>query len=198
MRVVLAHLALASYLLVTLGVVVLSVPPRAAPTAVAAERHPCEGCACGCVSAEQCWLHCCCHSLEERLAWAKRHGVTPPAPFDALLAARHEADSPDGSCCGASSSAGTAATGATPPARADREFQPPAPTPPGPLPVFTPLDCRGLAASLFALAAVPPPLTLTRVTRPVPAAVASLGAIDDHAAAPLWSPRPAVPPPRAR
>jgi hypothetical protein len=34
---------------------------------------------CGCRTAEQCWRSCCCHSLAERIAWARQYGVTPPA-----------------------------------------------------------------------------------------------------------------------
>ena len=42
------------------------------------EFFPCSDCACGCASAEQCWRSCCCHSLAERMAWARVHGVRPP------------------------------------------------------------------------------------------------------------------------
>lgn len=52
------------------------------------ERFPCEGCACGCVSAAHCWTSCCCHTLDERLAWAEAHGVPIPREI-ALLAYRH-------------------------------------------------------------------------------------------------------------
>ena len=44
-----------------------------------AERHPCEGHSCGCGSAHDCWTNCCCHTPEQRLAWAIREGVQPPA-----------------------------------------------------------------------------------------------------------------------
>ncbi|WP_145076870.1 hypothetical protein [Aureliella helgolandensis] len=40
---------------------------------------PCQSCACGCVTAEQCWTSCCCYSPSERLQWAQENGVTPPA-----------------------------------------------------------------------------------------------------------------------
>ena len=43
-----------------------------------AERFPCEACGCGCRTARQCWLNCCCHSDEERLDWADREGVEVP------------------------------------------------------------------------------------------------------------------------
>ncbi len=42
------------------------------------ERFPCEGCACGCVNADQCWTSCCCHTLGERIDWAQSRGVTIP------------------------------------------------------------------------------------------------------------------------
>jgi hypothetical protein len=43
------------------------------------ELFPCAGSSCGCRTAHQCWHSCCCTTLAERLAWAKRHGVRPPA-----------------------------------------------------------------------------------------------------------------------
>ena len=46
---------------------------------VTVDRHPCEGHACGCGSVHDCWTNCCCHTPEERLAWAIREGVQPPA-----------------------------------------------------------------------------------------------------------------------
>lgn len=45
----------------------------------AAERYPCEDCPCGCTGAAQCWAHCCCHTTEQRLAWALERGVRPPS-----------------------------------------------------------------------------------------------------------------------
>jgi hypothetical protein len=49
-----------------------------------AERYPCQGHACGCVDAAQCWHSCCCYSPAEKLAWAKRQGVIPPRSVMAL------------------------------------------------------------------------------------------------------------------
>jgi len=40
---------------------------------------PCQDHACGCLSAEQCWRHCCCFTAAERWAWAEAHQVEPPA-----------------------------------------------------------------------------------------------------------------------
>lgn len=42
------------------------------------ERFPCENCGCGCHSATVCWTNCCCHTMADRLAWARREGVRPP------------------------------------------------------------------------------------------------------------------------
>lgn len=43
-----------------------------------AERYPCEACPCGCSTADYCWKSCCCHTLAERITWAKRNDVRPP------------------------------------------------------------------------------------------------------------------------
>ena len=62
-------------------VVLLGAPVPLAPaqeTIVdAAPRFPCERGSCGC-SAKHCWSSCCCHSLSDRLAWAKRNKIRPP------------------------------------------------------------------------------------------------------------------------
>jgi len=39
---------------------------------------PCMYSRCGCQNADQCWRSCCCHTVSERLAWARAHGVAPP------------------------------------------------------------------------------------------------------------------------
>lgn len=53
--------------------------PMGAAGAVAAKDRsrpfPCMDSPCGCATAEQCYSRCCCHSVAERLAWARRHGV---------------------------------------------------------------------------------------------------------------------------
>ncbi len=42
------------------------------------ERFPCEACPCGCGTADYCWRSCCCHTLQQRLAWAVKNEVRPP------------------------------------------------------------------------------------------------------------------------
>jgi hypothetical protein len=39
---------------------------------------PCQDHACGCGSAEQCWQHCCCFTVQERWTWARDHAIEPP------------------------------------------------------------------------------------------------------------------------
>lgn len=68
----------AAVLVVWYALIVVGLPIPTAPRSLV-ERFPCEHGHCGCTSAEHCWRSCCCHSLSERLAWAKREGVTPPA-----------------------------------------------------------------------------------------------------------------------
>lgn len=51
---------------------------RLVPASELAERYPCDDHACGCVTASECWLHCCCHTHQQRLNWAAAHGVRPP------------------------------------------------------------------------------------------------------------------------
>lgn len=51
------------------------------------EPYPCQNCACGCANAEMCWKNCCCYTQEQKLAWAEKHGVTPPDYVLAFVAA---------------------------------------------------------------------------------------------------------------
>jgi hypothetical protein len=67
------------YLAVTIGLPV----PRLAHRP-GGEPFPCQqhAGACGCTSAAECWAHCCCFSLDVRLAWAREHGVHPPREIE--------------------------------------------------------------------------------------------------------------------
>src|SRR5437763_631040 len=64
------------YIVLALGI------PLPMPSQIAAkdvtQPFPCMDCACGCRDAEQCWRHCCCRTLAERLTWAREHNVRPP------------------------------------------------------------------------------------------------------------------------
>jgi hypothetical protein len=59
--------------------VALDIPLPASVHKDASEPFPCQNHPCGCQTAEQCWRHCCCFTAEERWAWARAHGVEPPA-----------------------------------------------------------------------------------------------------------------------
>jgi hypothetical protein len=74
-RLRLARLALLAIYIVTAAGVPL---PAGNLAHKSGELFPCSECACGCATAEQCWRSCCCHSLAERMAWAREHGVRPP------------------------------------------------------------------------------------------------------------------------
>ncbi len=108
--------ALAIYLAAVVGVPL--------PAALKKQRDaafPCQGHACGCLSARECWEHCCCFSPKQKLAWARSHGITPPARLVAVVetieanplltsrdehaddetesACHDEHEAPGGSCC---------------------------------------------------------------------------------------------------
>jgi hypothetical protein len=42
---------------------------------------PCQNHACGCSDADYCWRYCGCHTVAEKLAWAREHNVTPPKHY---------------------------------------------------------------------------------------------------------------------
>jgi hypothetical protein len=52
--------------------------PGAVENPVGSTPFPCQDHHCGCRSADRCWRSCCCMSTQEKLAWAKEHGVAPP------------------------------------------------------------------------------------------------------------------------
>lgn len=68
-----ALVSLLAYLAVTIG---LPLPGRSGKDH--SVPFPCQDNPCGCQTAEECWRHCCCNTPEQRLAWARAHGVTPP------------------------------------------------------------------------------------------------------------------------
>ncbi len=61
------------------------------------ERFPCEHCGCGCQSAEQCWAHCCCFTVQQQIAWGRQNGVT--VPDFVVAAAKREAAKPPKPAC---------------------------------------------------------------------------------------------------
>jgi hypothetical protein len=102
--------AVCAFLLGAYIVTAAGIPlPLASGPVKTRELFPCAMTRCGCDSAERCWRSCCCHSLAERLAWARRNGVRPPAfavaqaraagIYLSLLADTGAADERPGSCC---------------------------------------------------------------------------------------------------
>lgn len=80
------------------GVAMGSVGLPVAPAGLAGGAFPCQGHGCGCRTAADCWLGCCCMTPGQRLSWAKKHGVTPPAELVELA----EVEAPKAlrrSCC---------------------------------------------------------------------------------------------------
>jgi hypothetical protein len=70
-----AGITLLAYLTAALG---LPLPVSAARSKKGGVPFPCQDNPCGCQSAEECWRGCCCFTAEERWAWARAHGITPP------------------------------------------------------------------------------------------------------------------------
>ena len=67
-----------------MAIATLGIPLPQQVMKVITEPFPCMHCGCGCTDAATCWKECCCFSTEEKLAWAKEHGVQPPAFLAAL------------------------------------------------------------------------------------------------------------------
>jgi hypothetical protein len=85
-----ATVALVAYLLTATGV-----PLPGRDLKRGSQPFPCQGHACGCSSAEQCWKRCCCYSPRQKLAWAQANGVTPPAALVAEVAQLDEREPHD-------------------------------------------------------------------------------------------------------
>jgi hypothetical protein len=63
------------------------------------EPFPCQGHACGCQTADQCWGDCCCYSNAQKLAWAKDRGVRPPSYVARQAATEAESELAESDCC---------------------------------------------------------------------------------------------------
>jgi hypothetical protein len=74
-RSLVVYCCLVLYLLASSGVPL----PLAPKKERGEERYPCESGHCGCRTARQCWLSCCCNTHLQRLEWARQNGVRPPS-----------------------------------------------------------------------------------------------------------------------
>jgi hypothetical protein len=156
-RAFIAWSGVLAFILASFGVI----PPLNSITTalVPRERFPCESHACGCTNPHDCWTSCCCHSPAERLAWAYRNHVTPPADVtfsqrDIAMASAMIASNAD-SCplCSHDNHDDAASASASP------DHTPPISKPALPFPgSASALSCRGVSLWL----ALPPPLS----TRP--------------------------------
>jgi hypothetical protein len=160
---------------------------------------PCQHHQCGCATADQCWRSCCCYSHEEKVAWARAHGVHLPAE---LLVVSQPNSGKSDSCCAASSEDECLAH-VDPQKREDsacchhqREPAPPAEheSHRDGLIGIRALACQGGSAVWLLLATATPP-TLEIVFEPDFASRELLPAVDEHLHGLLWAPEP--PPPRA-
>jgi hypothetical protein len=71
--------SICAVLLVGFGITAAGIPlPGPQKQLNSRDQFPCAGSSCGCRSATQCWESCCCSTLAERIAWARRNGVRPP------------------------------------------------------------------------------------------------------------------------
>jgi len=71
-----AAVTLAAISLCSMGIPVVPLATKDLSTPFPCQNHPC-----GCHDAEYCWRHCGCHTVAEKLAWARAHNVTPPSHF---------------------------------------------------------------------------------------------------------------------
>jgi hypothetical protein len=148
------------------------------------ERFPCEDHACGCMSAEECWNHCCCMTPEQRLAWAEANHVQPPPSARGMLRAA------------ALARAEHALSGGCPLCRAAaaarQANEQPKPTAPG-RPFLSPLGCKGFAGWLMA---TPPRPIVSQGLSMAPPRVVAVLASQDPRDPPSRSIEPSAPPPR--
>lgn len=105
------------------------------------ERFPCDGHACGCWSAEQCWETCCCFTPRERVAWAQRERVAIPDHARGVLRFAVRVPSGDAQPSSTGRSTGHSSHGSCPLCGTG---QPAAPV--RPAPTLGPIGCHGMLA----------------------------------------------------
>lgn len=94
-RQLFACVALVGYLASVTG---FPLPESTRSSGNASVPFPCQDHACGCGSAAQCWDDCCCFTLAERVAWARKNNVELPAAVQ-LAWAKANASPHSGGCC---------------------------------------------------------------------------------------------------
>lgn len=164
MRRRLGRAAITAATLAAVAACAVGVPQPAVVSKSHDERYPCENHPCGCSDAESCWRDCCCFTPDEKLAWAQRAGVTPPAfavaaarEASVQLCAAKPSDHGASSCCTKKvtccSKGGTACDSEP---GADASLAGPSPTRQGGwIMLHAAMKCRGLTVSV---ALLPPSL----------------------------------------
>lgn len=169
---------------------------------------PCRDKPCGCMSAEQCFRKCCCHTPSQLLAWARRHDVEPAVL--AALQRRAGVDRQDraviagGSCCAstvvATSASCCSAEKRSAPIRSAGPMDDAPPDQPAAEPVSrgtvvlrAMLACGGILAEWFSIGGAPPPPAVVAVACISPLAVTL---VDPHECLRSRHVAPDVPPPR--
>ena len=166
------------------------------PAGLSNDSFPCAKSSCGCRTAAQCWQNCCCHTLAQRIAWARQHGVTPPA--SALAAFQAETKRPSSArprlaCCQQRTHVAAIASNAI---DASQPHQQTTASPKGSI-VLTirSLKCRGLTPfNTFVLTTTHTPVRVFLV-EPRTFCLAWLGALPSELAV-CRNDSPDVPPPR--
>jgi hypothetical protein len=188
---------LAAWLLIVEQVLVSAGAPL--PCSAAAvrsnERFPCEHCACGCRTAEQCWRQCCCHTNEQKIVWARANGVAVPEYV--MAAAEREraaADKPKCAHCAAPGASKTE-TSAAPSTRDRQEKAGHRTRPPRGITWLDVAKCHGVT-SYFEVAGpgwpAEPPVELHLALPPVGRVVRQLSLGN-----PTLPPAPPTPPPKS-
>ena len=145
---------------------------------------PCQDRPCGCRSADQCRKRCCCFSHDQKLAWARKHGLKAE---DVIIAERPTAgETPAKKCCSTKSAGLTAHCAAaqtkSKPSKSSRFVL-----------IVKAMECQGIEQTLFAqISFVTPP-----VIAPIGLMQPTGERIDTEIT--LYSPsvsEPPVPPPR--
>lgn len=169
---------------------------------------PCRDKPCGCMSAEQCFRKCCCHTPSQLLAWARRHDVEPAVL--AALQRRAGVDRQDraviagGSCCAitvvATSASCCSAEKRSAPIRSAGPMDDAPPDQPAAEPVSrgtvvlrAMLACGGILAEWCSVGAAPPPPPVVAVESLSPRAVALDELVESPCARCVL---PELPPPR--
>jgi hypothetical protein len=149
---------------------------------------PCMNSPCGCRTAEHCWHNCCCHTLAERLQWARENHVRPPD--DVLAEAKAEGiawdAAPEDICrgdsdtdCSCCHDQRTNAAGRSPPLHG--------------VVLLKALECQGFGAEwMTSVVSLPPPSIAGSYTEPSPPTQVAI--IADFGTS--FSAEPPTPPPR--